>query len=163
MAVTKRTLILSLLASVVAALLVRSSFSEAQRASASELHISPQHCAADANGWLAQTKTTWPTDEILLGDQVYTRSRLWNLSHSEGNPVADLALSLAAAQLNLAAGAKPGADLVDALFEADQWLLDKQEAHRRSQEDSKSLVRLAGTLNQFNRWAASSDECGATL
>lgn len=161
MAITKRSLILSLLASVVAALLVRASITDSQSASASDLKISPVSCAADASDWLAQT--SWPTDEILLGDQVYSRSRLWNLSHSEGNPVADLGLSLAAAQLNVAAGAEPGSDLVDALFEADQYLLDNPETDRRSQQDRDSLRRLSGTLNQFNHLAAHSADCGVSI
>ncbi len=161
MAITKRSLILSLLASVVAGLLVRASVSESQTASASDLQISQSRCASSANDWLAESN--WPTDEILLGDQVYTRSRLWNLNHSAGNAVADLALSLAAAQLNVAAGAEPGADLVNALFEADQWLLDNQETKRRSQEDLESLVRISQVLNQYNRWAANSADCDSAI
>jgi hypothetical protein len=161
MAITKRSLILSLLASVVAALLVRASITDSQSASASDLKFSPMGCAADASDWLAQT--TWPTDEILLGDQVYSRARLWNLSHSEGNPVADLGLSLAAAQLNVAAGAEPGSDLVDALFEADQYLLDNPETDRRSQQDHDSLLRLSGIMNHFNHRAAHTADCGTAI
>ena len=157
MAITKRTLILALLGSAVAGLLARASLGDQQRASASELHISPSICAAGAQDWLAQPN--WPADEVLLGDQIYTRKALWNLSHSNGNPVADLGLSLAAAQLNLAAGAKPNVEVVDALFEADLWLLDNHEEDRRSQNESASLLELSDVLNDFNRWAADTAMC----
>jgi hypothetical protein len=161
MAITKRKLILSLVAATVGGLLMRASMTDSQSASASELKISPKSCSAEVDGWLEQAD--WPTDEVLLGDHVYTRSQLFNLSHSEGNPVADLGLSLATAQLNLAAGAEPGAELVDALFEADLWLLDNHEADRRSQEDRTDLVRLSSVLNQFNRSAAESPDCGYSI
>lgn len=154
---TRRALLLPLAAASLAGLLIGISMNDAQSASTNELEIPTQRCAASMTDWMEQTY--WPAKEVLLGDQIYSRDRLWNLNHSQGNRVADLGLALATAQLNLAAGAEAAGEIVDALFEADQWLLDAHEENRRSQEDAESLTQLSQALTDFNHWAARSADC----
>jgi hypothetical protein len=150
-------LLIPLAAATLAGLALGASLSDTQKADAGAMELPSQHCAASLGEWMEET--TWPAEEVLLGDQLYSRSRLWNLSHSAGNDVADLGLALATAQLNLAAGAEPSSEIIDALFEADQWFLDSQEDIRRSQQDTEKLSQLSRALNDFNSWAAGSAEC----
>ncbi len=117
-------------------------------------------CAATIDDWMISS--TWPTDEILIGDQLYGRARLFNLASSKGNVVADLALAMAAVQLNLAAGAEPSADVLEALFQADGWLLDGSGSAQRSQQNYSEIRNLISTLADFNDWAATASECAPT-
>lgn len=161
MIITKRSLVLALLAGSAFGLLVRASLGDSESARAKVMQISTSSCSADLGGWLNQPQ--WPADEVLLGDQIYSRARLSSLSYSQGNPVADLGLSLATAQLNMAAGARPSTELVDALFEADEWLLDNHVEERRSQREKGRLLELSWELNAFNRWAADLANCTSNL
>ena len=129
-----------------------------QDADAAPAVIAPQQaCAATMDEWMVSS--TWPADEILLGDQLYGRDRLFNLANSRGNAVADLALAMATAQLNLAAGAEPSRDVIEALFAADNWLLDGHDDAQRSQENSSEIGELVSTLAAFNDWAADASDC----
>ena len=114
-------------------------------------------CAATIDEWMIST--SWPADEVLLGDQIYGRARLWSLASSRGNAVADLALAMATAQLNVAAGAEPSADVIEALFQADGWLLDEHEDAQESQRKSSEIRTLVSTLSEFNDWAAAASDC----
>ena len=114
-------------------------------------------CAASIDDWMISS--SWPAEEILLGDQLYSRARLFNLASSRGNAVADLALAMAAAQLNLAAGAEPSSDVLEALFQADAWLLDDHTTSQRSQQNNSEIRSLVSTLADFNDWAAAASTC----
>lgn len=114
-------------------------------------------CAASIDDWMISS--SWPAEEILLGDQLYSRARLFNLASSRGNAVADLALAMAAAQLNLAAGAEPSSDVLEALFQADAWLLDGDKTSQRSQQNNSEIRSLVATLADFNDWAAAASAC----
>ena len=139
-------------------LLAGISFSNARDGKTTQLRIPVQEtsCASSLEDWMLESD--WPATELVLGDQVYSRSRLFSLSYNRGNAVANLGLALAAAQLNLAAGADASPDLIDALFQADQWLLDSDQAERRSQVDAE-LVTLTETLQDFNDQATRSPDC----
>lgn len=119
--------------------------------------IEAPSCAATMDDWMVSS--TWPEEEILLGDQIYSRARLWNLVGSRGNAVADLALAMATTQLNVAAGAEPTADVIEALFRADAWLLDEHEEAQRSQQNHSEIRTLVDTLVSFNDWAAAASSC----
>lgn len=124
--------------------------------------LRPVHCEASLDGWMQQER--WPTESLMLGDQLYTRSDLRNLENSRGNAVANLAIEMATAQLNIEAGAAPSSEVIEALFASDQWLLDGDDsAARRSPSESSALTRLNLVLSSFNDWAGEEATCGATM
>lgn len=151
-------LALALAASAAIAVTALSNSSGVDSANASSADPeSAQVCAATMDDWMISS--AWPADEIVLGDQIYSRARLFHLASSRGNAVADLALAMATAQLNLAAGAEPSADVIEALFLADGWLLDGNDSAKQSQQKSSEIQSLVSTLANFNDWAAVASDC----
>ena len=147
----------TLAASTALLLLTVSDSNSRGEANATATTTSSVTCAASIDDWMISSR--WPAEEILLGDQLYSRARLFNLASSQGNAVADLALAMAAAQLNLAAGAEPTSDVLEALFQADAWLLDGDRTSQRSQQNNSEIRSLVSTLANFNDWAAAASEC----
>ena len=127
--------------------------------SATDAELAVMTCEPTLQSWIE--RDSWPTETVLLGDQEYGRSELHNLQNSRGNRVANVAIQLAVAQLNIEAGAVPSTEVIDAIFETDAWLLDAHEPRtdRRLATEAMDLLRLESTLHDFNEWAGTEASC----
>lgn len=103
-------------------------------------------CPVDSDGWLARE---WPVETVVAGDMEFERHELIAYVEKNPGPMSALVAEMAAVQLNLAAGLEAPDGVMEALVDADEWVMARPE---REEEEVPPVVAvdISERLYSFN-------------
>lgn len=137
----------------------RASFSDQVVSRDAHFRAATWVCTHSVGYWKTHPET-WPLEEIMLGEQIYSKEAAIGILNtpSKGDATYILAVQLIAAKLSIAAGADDS-EIADTIEQADAWLIENPLGSNPKGEEREEGIALAEDLEAYNEGDIGPGKC----